>query len=385
MSGVLRKLKIILDEELKKASNVFIIGHNIPDFDSLGSALGLYLLASIYQKDIYIIVEDVDERMQQIIDKYKSLFNIITKEEYESLKNDNSLIIMSDVNKKNLIPIPDIEKQNVIIIDHHTPDENTVETNNIFIDNKASSASEIVTQILCNLHLKIPKEVANLLLAGIVLDTKRFKVNTNSKTHDVAEKLLNFGADANFVNELFLDKYENYCKINNLVINFTKVKKYSDPLLPIQVSFTLNRKKPRTIYKKEELAKVADTMMKFEFDAAFVIGFISPGEIAISARSYKNVNVAEVITEIVTKIHGYGGGDACRAAGTVKAKNIIQIEEEIMNIVAEAIERQEVEKAEITKEISKEGLLLEIKTEPDPEDLINPPIAVQRVKTIKNS
>ncbi len=383
MSGVLRKLKLILDMELNEASTVFILGHNSPDFDSLGSALGLYILAASYNKEIYIIVENVNEQMQKIIANYKSLFNIITKEEYEKLKNNNSLIIMSDVNKKNLIPIPDIEKQNVIIIDHHTPDENTVKTNNIFIDNKASSASEIITQILCSLHLKIPREVANLLLAGIVLDTKRFKVNTNSKTHDVAEKLLNFGADANFVNELFLDKYENYCKINNLVINFTKVKKYSDPLLPIQVSFTLNRKKPRTIYKKEELAKVADTMMKFEFDAAFVMGFISPGEIAISARSYKNVNVAEVITEIVTKIHGSGGGDACRAAGTVKAKNIIQIEEEIMNIVEEAIERQEVEKVELPKELSEEGLLLEIKT--DPEDELNPSIAVQRIKTIKNS
>ena len=98
--------------------------------------------------------------------------------------------------------------------------------------------------------IKYSSRVANYLLAGISLDTKRFKQNTTSTTHDVAEKLLVRGADIDYVNNLFLEEFENYCRISNLIINGTIIKKYTDSLAPITVSFTLDRANPKTIYLK---------------------------------------------------------------------------------------------------------------------------------------
>ena len=41
-----KKLKKDLERLVENSSNVFIVGHNDSDFDSIGSAIGLQLLCS---------------------------------------------------------------------------------------------------------------------------------------------------------------------------------------------------------------------------------------------------------------------------------------------------------------------------------------------------
>ena len=52
----IRLLKEILEKEIDNCSTVFIIGHNSPDFDSIGSCIGLYFFAKHYGKNVYIII-----------------------------------------------------------------------------------------------------------------------------------------------------------------------------------------------------------------------------------------------------------------------------------------------------------------------------------------
>ena len=51
-----KNFKNLLESEIKKSSNVFIIGHNGPDFDSIGACIGLATLVEHFRKDAYIIV-----------------------------------------------------------------------------------------------------------------------------------------------------------------------------------------------------------------------------------------------------------------------------------------------------------------------------------------
>ena len=46
-----KNFKNLLESEIKKSSNVFIIGHNGPDFDSIGACIGLAVLAEHFHKD----------------------------------------------------------------------------------------------------------------------------------------------------------------------------------------------------------------------------------------------------------------------------------------------------------------------------------------------
>lgn len=328
----IKELRMKLEEKISEASQVFIIGHDSPDFDSIGSAIGLCTYVESFGKKAYIIVNDdpfkIEPGVKKIIDKNRARFRIINNEEFLALVDDQSLLIATDVNKASMISIRnDFDKVgSIIVIDHHSEDETTLPTEDRYNSQEVSSASEVVTRILN--HSKIPydPDVANYLLAGISLDTKNFVQSTTDKTHEVAEKLLKNGADIDFVNNLFLEEFESFCRISDLIINGTIIKKYSKSLLaPIQVSFTLNRNKPEHIYLKEDYAKAADRMMKFNgIDAAFTLGYVEPGIVHISARSGKRVNVKNIMIEMG------GGGKLQAAGGRIENADVLKVEKELM-------------------------------------------------------
>ena len=335
MLDKLRNYMSYLDSRIKDADNVFITGHIGPDFDAIGSAFGLYTLAESMNKPVYIVVDDeaskIEPGVKKIIDDNKSEYCILKKDAALKRTTDNSLLIVTDTNKRNMISLgDDLDKfSHVMIIDHHNTGEETIGDADKFISTEASSASEIVAALLHLHDFKYSSNVANYLLAGISLDTRRFKQNTTSFTHDVAEHLIDNGADIDYVNNLFLEEFESFCKISNLIINGTIIKKYSKSLLsPIQVSFTLNRNQPNSVYLKEDLAKTADKMMKFSgIDAAFALGFVDEDIVHISGRSGKRINVGAIMEQL------RGGGDSQKGATRIESDNIFQVEQLLMENV----------------------------------------------------
>lgn len=324
----------MLEDVITQSSKVFIVGHNEPDFDSIGSAIGLQVLCEYFGKEAYIIINDADIDLEpgvkKIIDNNKDKYNIITIQEYQNLKDDNSTLIMTDVNKNYLISVRDNlpDFKHIIIVDHHEEDNNTVKTDNKYIDVKVSSASEIVAQVLNSCRCKYNKDVATFLLSGIVLDTKRYIKNTSSKTHDVVEKLMNKGANVDYVNELFLVEFDEDRKINDLIFNGTFFQKYEYSVFETHnISFTLNRNAPFTIYRRDEIAKAADKMLKYRVDAAFVLGYTKDGAITISARSKNNIDVGRIMS------HMHGGGNPINAGAKVSSNDIFDTERELMQQV----------------------------------------------------
>ena len=335
MTDLLRIFWLNLDYKIKEASNIFIVGHNSPDFDSIASCMGMYYLVNYLNKEAYIVVNDEASKLEpgvkKIIDDNFLNYNFINRNDVLKLVDDNSLLIVCDTNKKELVSLADdLDKfKSTVCIDHHDVGEDSINFDLSNITPTSSSTCEIVTSLLREKNVKFDSNVANYLLAGISLDTRRFKFNTTSYTHDVAEFLIDNGADIDYVNNLFLEEFESFCRISNLIINGTIIKKYSESQLsPIQVSFTLNRNQPNAIYLKEDYAKAADKMMKFiGIDAAFALGFVEDGVIHISGRSGKRVNIAKILERI------NGGGTAQTGGARIVADDIFKVEEELMDNV----------------------------------------------------
>ena len=147
------------------------------------------------------------------------------------------------------------------------------------------------------------------------------------------------GNDIDYVNNLFLEEFESFCRISNLIINGTNIIKYSDDLLsPIQVSFTLNRNNPKEIYAVEDYAKAADRMMKFSgVDAAFTLGYVDDENIHISARSGKKVNVGH----IMQAMEGQCGGNGQSAGGRITSDDIFKVEQDLMDRVGLGLSDEE--------------------------------------------
>ena len=340
------EMKIIKDsveQQIRKSSNVFLIGHKGPDFDSLGACIGLYELASSFGKKAYIVVDEenplnpetkIEPGAKRLIEESKDKYRFVKPEEVEALKNDRSILFVVDTNKKKKVSLSDHLDwfRSVIILDHHTEDENTIESTHKFISEDISSASEMVARILFISKTKYTPTAANALLAGIRLDTRRFGSNTSGKTHDVAEKLLDNGADSEYVNTLFLEEFETFKRIGKLIINGTVIRKINDNT----VSFTLNRHKPHSIYMKEDFAKIANRMMEFTgIDASFAMGYIDDKNVHISARSGKRVHVGNLMEEF------QGGGTSTMAGTKIETDDLLGLEEELVKKVDEYTSRKE--------------------------------------------
>ncbi len=340
-------------KSIKSSDKVFIVGHNEPDFDAIGSAIGIRAIAKHFNKEAYIIVDDdalsLEPGVKKIIDNYRDKYNIITLADARVLMGDKSLLVVTDTNKDYMVSVKDdLDKFNdIFVVDHHETDQHTIKGQS-YINTDVSSASEIIAHLMIIENIKINSNVASYLLSGIVLDTRRFKQNTSPKTHDIAEKLLNRGADTDYVNDLFKEEFASFCKINNLIINGTIFKQYAEEtLIPRRVSFTLNREAPATVYRKEEIAKAADRMLKFSVDASFVIGYNKDGNISISARSLKKPQTAFPLIgqieagEILQKLDAnHCGGNAFSAGGIIPSEDeisIFDIEKRLMDIVEQEL------------------------------------------------
>lgn len=338
--GIDRFKKTLLSE-IQKSSNIFITGHLSPDFDSIGACMGLYTIGKYYGKKCYIVVDDdpitIEPGIKTILDANHDQYSFVTKKEAIAFQRENTLLMVTDVNKKDMICFHDMleEFSSIVVIDHHLGDEHSIPGKS-FIHQQVSSASEIISYLLFSCKIPVDASLANYLLAGINLDTKRYKQNTTSQTHDISKQLMDCGADIDYVNHLFLEEFESFCRVSHLMINGTIIKKYSESMAPIQVSFTLNREQPKSIYGKEDYAKAADRMLKFNgIDASFALGYIDEENIHISARGGKKVNVGKIMESM------NGGGNYQCAAAKVKSSDIFLLEQELMEKVPLGLPKEE--------------------------------------------
>ena len=378
MSNRLRLLKEMLIKNIKNSSQVFIIGHNTPDYDAIGAALGMVTIAQELNKDAYIIVNDsqqsLDPGVAKVIEESKEDYTFIDLEEYKSLADLDSLLIAVDVNKKYLTPLQDdLDKVgNIIIVDHHQETEQTMEATYKYIDYHASSTCEIVAQLLNSLQIKYSKNMANYLYAGIVLDTQNFRKNTTATTHDTAEKLYAKGARFEVVSKWRVANFEEDQKLNDLIfgshiireigenetteikINNNSIQVYTNILGAPKASFVINRMKPHEIYRQDMLAKAADKILSNYAEIAFVFGYVKEDVVGISARSKCDVDVGRLLgklekidpsvfpqLQIILPPVCTCGGNKQNAGGSVTTSDIFSVEEFFMNAMKEMAPEEE--------------------------------------------
>lgn len=317
----IKNLKMNLKSLILNSDKVIIFPHKGADFDAIASSLGVSLIADKLKKENHIVVGDpiykLDHGVQTIIDQEKDNHSIINLDQYEKEKTKYNLNILCDVNKPQLTWVKDFDKDRLVIIDHHDKDNQTFKSGLEHIDTSASSASEIVTFLLSCYQFKIPESIANVLLAGILLDTNRLSKQVTSDTMRNVTFLLESGATMEKANSYFSEDFKSDRKIQDL-INSTKFLNYTIGLIMGDEDKE---------YTKEELAKAADYLLKYQVDAAYAIGNIGDGIISISARSKDSVNVGNVMREL------NGGGNQFSAATKLKNVSIEEAGEKLMKII----------------------------------------------------
>ncbi len=307
-------IKDTLDNLFKNNDTVFIVPHNRPDMDAIGSCIAMNLICNHEHKKSYIIIDDDEEKIEKVArgiikDNYHA-FKIINLESARKLMTPNSLLIVLDTNKDYLISVAeDLDKfKDIIVIDHHKTDEKTIKTRHLFVDESLSSTCEEMGMLLNLYNIKPEAKYANYLLAGIILDTNKFSNHVSSQTYAIASTLLNNGADVTEANNLFLEDFEHDRAVQRLVEN-TEFSSYT-------YAIATDKDDSNKIYDIEDIAKAADYLLKYQVTASFTIAKVSEDTISISARSKGVVDVAKIM-----RMFG-GGGNEKSAAARIKGMSV---------------------------------------------------------------
>lgn len=314
----IKELRKVLTKELILSKEIFLVGHNNIDLDAFASMAGFSLLAKKYKNKVYLIIDDkkIENATKLAMSKMISKVNIISLKQVKSLMSNKSCLVIFDTNKLNRICVKDMinEFKSVIVIDHHTKTPDTIKEENLYIDEKATSTSEIVSELLERFRVKVPKTFATVLLGGIVLDTNNFMYKMTRKSFYYCYYLSTKGADVNEAQLYFKQDLEDYVARSKMVSN-TKI-------MGETAIATGQRGK---IYTTQELAKTADILLEFKgIKTSFAIGHIEKDKIGISTRSIKNINAGKIMETFG------GGGSKTEAAAIVENRTIKGIEKEII-------------------------------------------------------
>ena len=293
---------------MKQSSNVIVMGHKYADHDCIASSVAVARVAKALDKQVNIVVNIHDYNLKPIFNslrgnkEYTDLF--IDRECAQELIRANTLLVVCDVNNVNLFEVPEIYEAatNVVIIDHH---RKTADFSNepkiAYIEPAASSVSELMSEILEQTLApgELPPVEANLILSGIILDTKQFTKNTGVRTFGAALYLRSEGASPYEAQKLFRTSVEDFMRESQFENN---IQIYRDC---IAIS-TFEGKASGS--DRIAAAKAADRLLTIEgVSTSFVLCTIGD-EISISARSDGNINVQLVLEAL-------GGGGHFDAAG----------------------------------------------------------------------
>ncbi len=310
-----------IDKMIKNASNIFVVGHRHLDLDAIASNIGMVEYVKSFNKKPIIIINDKTKEagVGKILDKAGKDYHFEKSSKIKHRINKDSLLIITDTNKGQLLQDSTLPTlfESIIIIDHHEHNETSISNALVVVDDKLSSASEMVTYLLEEGNVKINKDVATILLSGIVLDTNNFALKTTDETFYAAYILSKYGASVNKVQSLLKQNIKDYIERTKILINLKVVDK---------VAITVA--KASIIYRREDLAKIADLLLQFNgIEASIVVGKIESNRIGVSGRSMGNLNIGDVLEYLG------GGGNAYEGAAQATGKKIKEVEEELIEIL----------------------------------------------------
>ncbi len=320
--------RVIADKligHISEAGNVIIMGHKNPDFDSIGSCIGLARLALAYNPNVKIVIDSNNsnfkcstDRLLEAMPEYEDIF-IGSARGLDLIRSD-TLLIMSDVNNMKIVESPEIAGNvfNTVIIDHHRKiAEFDREPLIAYIEPSASSASELVSELIEISSMgssgsdaaRLSRHEANVMLAGIMLDTKNFTRTTSERTFSAALYLRAAGADPEYARTFFFADLDSFVTESKLG---SEVRLYRE-----RIAITVCEG-AGTPDDRIAASKTADTLLTVQnIDAAFVL-IRTDDAIAISARSNGKINVQLILEKI-------GGGGHFDAAGA-QVKNTVSRE-----------------------------------------------------------
>lgn len=303
-------------EQLKEAKRIAVFCHTRPDGDALGAGMALTCALNNAGKFARMHCDDSVPEKYGFIDKMSEVTSKLSEDE----SFDTFVCVdCADVNRiGSFANAFNSFKGRRINIDHHISNKRFADFNCV---TECPATCQLLTEIFLKAGFKIDKEIADLLMLGLITDSGNFThSDVTAKTFETAAILRKFGAD---VNEINYQVFSRQTKMRALL--FGKVIS--------AIRFTLD---DRLAY----IIVPLDYLGKGETDGSITEGFVDyplsidgvevavsllefkKGQYKISLRSKGKVNVNAVAAK-------FGGGGHVLASGCMLIGELEEVIEKV--------------------------------------------------------
>jgi len=307
------------------SEHVLVMGHVFPDLDAMGAAVGLLAIARSQGVKAHILVDPERSLAQPLLDRVAEEYDydvIVSPAQAKGLLAKKGLLILVDTHVDHILEFPEVfgQAKTVVVIDHHRKMVNFIEDAILFHhDPNASSACEMVTELIQYITPELTHFEAEALLAGMMLDTRNFVLRTRVRTFNAAAFLRGKGANTIRVKRLFA---------NSMEVNRLRNQVVADAELYRGCAISVSEAQSRDI--RIVCAQAADELLNVEgVRASFVLFLDAKGNVNVSARSYGELNVQLIMEKLG------GGGHQTMAAAQFTGVSIEAVKEELQGILEE--------------------------------------------------
>ena len=294
--------------KIKEYDKIIIFRHFRPDGDAVGSTMGLanILKCTYPEKKIYVQNDDYSAYLAFLGGEGER----ITDEEYA----DALGIVVDTATQKRISNQKFTLCKEVVKIDHHIPVE--AYGTHQWVEEHRSSCCEMIAAFYDAFkdELKINKEAATFIYAGMVTDSGRFRFREVSpETMRLAGVILAQGVDTDWLYaNLYMKDFDSF-KFEGYVYKKMKISENGVAWLYV------DKKMQKKFKLSTEEASSAVSFMDSIKNSLVWIAFIEQpnGEIRVRMRSR-----FMPISDVAERYHG--GGHACAAGATVYSKKEMQ-------------------------------------------------------------
>lgn len=305
-------------QQLCDADNILLLCHKNPDGDTLGSAAGLMHALKKLGKMCAVLCHDPIPEKYDFLDievfsgQFKPQFVVSVDVADAKLLGDNLKEYMDSVD---------------LCIDHHP--SNTGYAKMVCVDGALPAAAQLMLQVVEEMGVQPDATIADCLYTGIMTDTGCFKYSaTTAATHIAAAKLLDAGAQHNFIaNRFFMSKSRKTIALEKHALNTLEYFCDDRCALIVMTKDVLD-----AVGAQQGDVEGISAMPRAieDVDVGITIRQMSDNLFKVSVRTSENANACEIA-------EGLGGGGHTRAAGCEVMGNLESVKNAILREVETAL------------------------------------------------
>jgi phosphoesterase RecJ-like protein len=289
-----------IQQIILKYNRFVIAGHTNPDGDAVGASFSLGLALSNLGKEVRVVLEPFAPKLEIIPGKH-----LLYRGPVGEL--DPEVFICVDCADESRIGggLAGLFKQTevTVCVDHHETNAGFASLN--YLDGDASSTSEMIYRLLDG-FLRVDKDIASALYAGLVYDTGGFRFSAvGNDTLNVTARLMATGIPfTDIYNEILHMRSISAMRILGRVIGESQVL-LGGRIIIAAVTAEMLREAGASAY---DLDGVAEFLLNVKHVAAAALLYErANGELKVSFRS-RGLNVSRIAVSL-------GGGGHRTAAG----------------------------------------------------------------------